>query len=388
VGVTPSRWFGAAVIVGLLALLLSLSLDVRREAAPVSSDPLAVAVRRLTSAAGDVQLAVHEYRSAQALDRWKRARAADPGVRPARLDQTVPRAIADSALSAVRSQWSRLGAQSPLNAEVFVFVDTSTIPRADAAAASRRSIEPRRLVDVSYALPEVTDGDRCVVLVRLRGTSPAHLAAVHAQRLIGVCGFYAVFGMPGDSVRSWLRATGHAFARQSDWHVARAPVIDATSAYALHPDAARCLTGETRACHVTLGVGAERESGPVRLDSSFAESVLRAVTASPDGWQQQRAGEHQGRYLADVVRDLGPERFARFWHADGSVEAAFAAAAGVDLAAWTETWLARTYGAVPDRPSVRTRDVVWLAVAAPLLLLAAARPREQLLIESLRRRAR
>ena len=380
---TPSRWFGAAVIVGLLAMLISLSLDANREAAPVSSEPLAVAVRQLTAVAGDARAAVNEYRSTQALDRWKFSRDADPGPRTARLDAGVPRVIADSLVEAIREQWSRLGATSPRHAEVFVFVDSSTIPRHDTATSVRRSIEPHRLVDVAYALPEQTDGDRCVVLVRLRGTSSAHVAAVRAQPLTGVCGFYGAFGLPGVGVRSWLRATGHAFARQSDWHVARAPVIDVTSVYSLDPRAARCLTGESSACRVALGVHGHRDATAiVRRDRHVPGGVLTAVGTSPDG--SARAGELQGQYLADVVRDLGAERFARFWRAESAVDTAFTAAAGVDLATWTEGWLARTYGAVTSRPAARTRDAVWVMVVAPLLLIVAARPREQLLVETLR----
>src|SRR5688572_28779063 len=110
---TPSRWFGAAVTTGLLTMLISLSLETGREAAPVPSEPLAAAVRQLTAAVATARSAVQEYRFAQALDRWRRARDADPGVQPARLDADVHRAIADPVLETVREQWSRLGGQSP-----------------------------------------------------------------------------------------------------------------------------------------------------------------------------------------------------------------------------------------------------------------------------------
>jgi hypothetical protein len=90
-------------------------------------------------------------------------------------------------------------------------------------------------------------------------------------------------------------------------------------------------------------------------------------------------GIAEDQLLADAARSLGAERFRQFWRASAAPDTAFLAAAGVGLDEWTQQWLSRTYGAAPSRPSVRTRDVFWLAIAAPLTLLIAARPRQRIL---------
>jgi hypothetical protein len=94
-------------------------------------------------------------------------------------------------------------------------------------------------------------------------------------------------------------------------------------------------------------------------------------------------GEEEARFLADAVRDLGPDRFARFWRSDAAPEVAFAAAGAADLIPWTGAWVARTYGGAPQRPTPGVRDLTWLAVTIPLLVVAAGRRRERVLSERL-----
>jgi ABC-type cobalamin/Fe3+-siderophores transport system ATPase subunit len=60
-------------------------------------------------------------------------------------------------------------------------------------------------------------------------------------------------------------------------------------------------------------------------------------------------------------------------------DSAYRSSSGTSLESWTQQWLTRTYGAVGERPTVRVRDVAWIALAAPILLVIAARPRERVL---------
>ena len=379
-GVTFWRWTaGVAFGCGALAVVLLPFPPVVPETWASAAPPqLAAEIRKLTEAAGDAQAAVRTYRSAQALGRWAAAtRRADPTL--VRLDASVPTSIAATVERVVTQQWASLGTTvSAKHAEVFVYFDSTSIARS-AESSSRRVLEPRKLVDVVFALPAATDGQRCVALVRLRGSSPTHLTALQSQSLIGVCGFYGAFGLPGAGIEAWLVGSGYRFARQSDWSVARAPATDASSLYTLSEPAGRCLTGDGASCNAALRLTGSATTRPAPSGSRVAW-VLDG-SASAGGSVSRQLGDAEGELLADAVRSVDPERFARFWQAPSEPNAAFYSATGMRLDAWTQQWLARTYGEPPSRPSARVRDLLWLAVLAPLALAVAARPRQRVLAE-------
>ena len=380
-GMIRSVWpWIAGVTIGcaaIAALLLPFP-PTRPETWPGAPAPLAAEVAALTKAVGDARVAVRTYRNTQALQRWSAA-AATGETTLVRMDAGVPAPVAREVRAIIGDQWQSLGtAASAASAEVYVYVDSTTIPRAAGAQAARQAPEARGLVDVTFALPAATDGKRCVTLIRLRGTSPANVAALRARSAIGVCGFFAAFGTPGVGVGAWLVASRYRFARQSDWSVARAPATDGSGRYTLSAPAARCLTGMTAACGEALelegGAGARRATE--RLDWVLDPSM-------PEGWRggiaRSTLGDAEGALLADAVRSLGPDRFRRFWHSGSPAAAAFAVANGIGLEAWTQQWLTRTYGAPPARPYVAARDLIWLGVALAVALLVAATPRHRVL---------
>src|SRR5690349_8543708 len=377
------RWGGglAAGCAALSALLLPFPRTTPQSWTGAPPAPLAAEMTALTKAAGDAYAAVRTYRNAQALNRWSGA-AVGRETTLVRLDASVPPAIAPEVRAIVGEQWRSLGtATSAANAEVYVYVDSTAIPRAAGALAGRRALEPRGLVDVTFALPPATDGTRCVTLVRLRGTSRANVAALGNRTVIGVCGIFAAFGTPGTQVATWLAANAYRCARESDWSVARAPSIDASARYALREPAARCLAGTLGAFNEALGLTSGTR-GPAGRSRQRVEWVLDPSLAIRDehrGVSRSTLGDAERTLLADAVRSLGPERFARFWRAPSPPDAAFAATAGVGLSEWTRQWLARTYGARPARPSVRVRDVVYLVGALAVALLVAATPRQRVL---------
>jgi hypothetical protein len=90
-------------------------------------------------------------------------------------------------------------------------------------------------------------------------------------------------------------------------------------------------------------------------------------------------GGAEDELLADAVRSLGPERFARFWQSPSAPDTAFFTATGTGIEEWTQRWLTQVYGAPPARPSVGVGELLWWSIAATVALLVARRPRERVL---------
>jgi len=377
--VTIWRW-GVGVAMGcaaMAAILLPFPPTVPETWTSAAPAPLASELASLAQVAGQAHAAARSYRAARALDRWSAARSnADTAL--VRLDRSVPPDVADKARRIVLKLWTGLAKPvSAQHAEVFVYVDSTPIPRADSAATTRRWLEPRQLVDVAYALPGATNGRECVALVRLRGVSDAHLEALRGQSLIGICGLYAAFGLPGIGVQAWLARSNFRFARRSDWSLARAQTIDASALYGLGGPAARCLTGSPDACRSALRLelpGASREPQPDHRLAWVLDAALSANATAP-----ALLGGAEDELLADAVRSLGPERFARFWQSPSAPDTAFFTATGTGIEEWTQRWLTQVYGAPPARPSVGVGELLWWSIAATVALLVARRPRERVL---------
>ena len=384
-GMTIVRW-SAGVITGCAAVAVALLPFPPNAAlwwAGAARAPLAAEMAKFTDVARATEQAVRAYRTAQGLERWSVARR-ESDTSSIRIDDGVPRNVADVVRQVANEQWTALGPfASGSNAQIFVYVDSTTIPRA-AVVRGVRPLDPRRLVDVAFALPDATDGAHCVTLVRLRGVSPAHVEALRRQSLVGVCGFFAAFGMPGPGVRAWLAATGYRAARRSDWHVARATAVDAARVYGLGDAGSRCLTSQPGACVEALGA-ADAAPRPDLRTLRFYDWAIGGTlpsTASALGAPAGALGDFEPEVLVSAVRELGADRFGKFWRSPGSPAAAFQSAFGTSLDSWTHAWVERTYGSIEGRPTIRLRDVVWLALALPLLVVvAAARHRERVLSE-------
>jgi len=384
-GMTLVRW-SAGVTAGCAAIAVAL-LPFPSYAAPwwagAAPVPLAAEMAKVRDAAGATQQAVRTYRAAQGLERWGVGRR-ESDTSSIRIDDGVTGNVARAVRQIANEQWTALGSSaSGSNAQIFVYVDSTTIARA--AVVQGRPLDPRRLLDVAFALPEATDGAHCVALVRLRGVSSTHVEALRRQSLVGVCGFFAAFGMPGRGVRAWLAATGYRAARRSDWHVARAPAVDAAGVYGLGDAGGRCLTSDPGACVEALGAPGAAPRADSRTPRSYDWVIDGTLpsTASALGAPAGALGNIEPELLLSAVREFGVDRFGTFWRSSESPAAAFESAFGTSLDSWTHAWVVRTYGGVTDRPTIRLRDVVWLALALPLLVAAAARRRERVLWERL-----
>lgn len=386
-GLTVWRWCAgvAGGCVAVAAALLPFPSGVEQSWAGATPAPLAAELGQLSGEIRLAHAALRTYRSTAGLERWKAASASNDTT-AIRIDRTLPPAIANAARAIALDQWKTLGSASAAHSEIFIYLDTTAIPRASVAEGSRRSIEGRGMVDIAVALPEVTDDTRCVSLVRLRGLSAAHVDALRNQSLTGVCGFFAAFGKPGAHVARWLAETDYRFARRTDWHIPRAPAIDATSKYALSEHGGRCLTGSRASCLNALFIATDSTASMASTRApAFVIEGVSSDAGTAAATSTRSLGDAESGFLADAVRAIGPERFTLFWTARETPNAAFATAAGVGLDEWTQRWTTRTYGAVSTRPVVRALDVVWLAVAMPVLVVIAVRPRERLLAQSARK---
>ena len=136
---------------------------------------------------------------------------------------------------------------------------------------------------------------------------------------------FAAFGAPGTAVTAWLIATSFRFAGRSDWSVARAPTIDASSIYALSEPAVRCLTGESSACDTALG---STTTTSVAQPSTGGGALIIGDAVTAHSVESRSLGDAEVQLLANAVRSLGPERFGRFWKSASAIEDGFLAASG------------------------------------------------------------
>lgn len=371
---TIGRWL--TVILACCAFVTALLLPLPRKATKnwFGQNPamMAASVEALVAATSERNDAIRDYRVAQGIARWKANGSADA----VQIDASTPAPIGDFMRAVAQAEWRRAGSQaSPRHAAVFVYFDTSTIA-GGATPNGHRTAELRRPADVWFALPEVTDGERCVVLVRVRVPSVAQITHLGERSLLGPCAYFAAFGKPGPSVHRWLEATNYRAARYPDWDRPRAPSVDVAAVYSLGPEAIRCRTGKSGGCATAL-----RTTGASGVPSRVIDG-----NSSGDGGRRRTVllGDASPRFLADAVREFGSDRFAQFWTSSAPIESAFAGAANVSLDEWTARWLERSYGKQQGPPAIRLPDLLWLAVLLPLFVLISAGKRERVLTERLR----
>lgn len=362
---TFSRWLVLVVLLCGATVAFTMPFDARMTFDDIPRDSALVRLNavaaRARAARGRLEDVGRDYRVRRMLDR-----VPAPGAL-VMLDPSVPvpaRRAIDSTMGVV---WRAVGpGASPSRSGVLVFHgDAFSGERAFALPAPAR-------VDVMRLLPEASGDGRCLVLVQLS----QHAAVTDTERLLGPCGFWAVFGPPGRGVRAWLGRTGFVLARAANWQTADT-TMPVTSWQHLSPDGGACLTSGGQACLDAIGL--RRDTVGLRAKARRYRGSAVAIAPAPDEIDMVSLGEREAHFLADMVRDLGNERFRAFWTSDADPEQAFADAAGRSLSEWTRAWLSRS--TTPPRraaqPSVG--DAVWLAVALPLLMVAAVRPRDRVM---------
>jgi hypothetical protein len=195
------------------------------------------------------------------------------------------------------------------------------------------------------------------------------------QAGLGPCAFYAAFGTPGRPVRNWLAARnwdvglylgshGIAGERFSSLDLMGNPGFSGfwDAVYSLPPATVACLAGRHSGCRAAVLAGAADEG---------AIPIPNVILVERRWWRVQHLlpGE---RYLGDVARTVGRDRFLSFWTSGQPVDTALAAALKRPVGEWTADWergFVRPIrlGPVPPLGSV----AIALAIAALALALVA-----------------
>jgi hypothetical protein len=274
------------------------------------------------------------------------------------------------------SVWKALGLAETKIAVGFVI---------DWAAATPLSAFPREEGwEPAYLLPDSVDRTMCVVRTPVNAYWGRILlkprTALESQQIrqwlksnLGPCAFFAAYGAPGRAVRHWLDQRSFDLAMYPEWDVVPRPNPRESGLalwqgpgrrfwwdYIYHqsPAAIACLGARVEGCREAVLAGAGGEAG--------SGAVGRFITTERTFWRRQRlmGGTH---YLADVVRELGRDRFLEFWNSPLPADTALAAALREPVGQWTEAWQHRFAARIPLGP-----QVPFTASLLALLLAAAA----------------
>lgn len=238
----------------------------------------------------------------------------------------------------------------------------------------------------AYLLPDSSDRRTCMAFFVLPVTWSAGRLLVQGrpaphgelrplvQDALGPCAFYAAFGTPGRPVAAWLAARHFDLALYPWWdhryagRFAFVPTsLDAgrdrmfmMQVYSFGPTAVACIGGRPVACRAAVLRDAGRLASPRRL-----------VTPERRWWRRAMPGA--GHYLADVAREVGRDRFRRFWNSDLPVDTALAAVLRRPTGLWTRQWEAQLVPAIRLGPAASLTDALLTlaGIAAVLLALAA-----------------
>ena len=233
-----------------------------------------------------------------------------------------------------------------------------------------------RWFDLSYLMPHTPD-EACLSVVSVDVGEQDHRLDLEnylprllnrtSISLLGPCAYYMTFGHPGAHVRRWLEGGEYSHARVPGWAAerpqlarsARYPLgdlngrVDIMRSYRLPVIA--CAAGEATSC--LEGVYAPS----LPYWSSYSRDIERppgVVRSDRYRYWGYPLGPRQQSFLSDLLIDMGPERFGRFWTSSSELEVAFADAFGMAIEDWTMQW-ARSQIGVPRRgPSAPTGSVV------------------------------
>ena len=235
-------------------------------------------------------------------------------------------------------------------------------------------VDPRRYVSAkagetpsqdvaspAYLFPDSSDRTTCVALIpawqwtrTLKGMVPARMED-WLRTGLGPCAFYAAYGTPGRGVRHWLAKRGYDLARAPRWD--REQLERPQYSFVMNEDETRwwwrsvyqfpvtaigCMAGRTSSCRAAVLSGAEEWTG---------DSLPRFLQSDPRGWWRGQRVLNSDRYLADVAREVGHERFLRFWNSPDPVDTALATALKMPVGEWTERWQRRFVPRLPLGPA-------------------------------------
>ena len=212
-----------------------------------------------------------------------------------------------------------------------------------------------------HLLPMLAGDDACITIwvlsewqfARLEDTrNPAgRLYSSLGAGALGPCAYYGAFGRAGPSIGEWFGTLGYRFGYDIYWTRLREPGpfaqewerqggLTGRGSFPwvdLSLDEAKCTAGKTEACAAVMM--------DVRRDYFSWWVWNRQVSTSgalSGAWRSRNVrrflrGEGQ-HLLADLIRETGSDRFARFWRSSEPVGEAFASAMGEPLERWVVHW--------------------------------------------------
>jgi len=176
---------------------------------------------------------------------------------------------------------------------------------------------------------------------RVSGQLPFEAVVQFLKSGLGPCAFYAAYGTPSNSVRAWLVSHRWDLAltldpdprsRQGNSPIEMADRENHSwfweAVYALPPSAVACLASRPDGCRDAVFAGAgDDPTVPVpdimRIDRRWGR-VPRLLEGQ--------------RFLGDVARAVGRDRFVSFWTSPLPVDTALAAALKRPVGEWTADW--------------------------------------------------
>lgn len=246
---------------------------------------------------------------------------------------------------------------------------------------------------VAYLTPDSTDRTTCIAslpagpywtsfLLGKRDTRYFGGFAQWLQAGLGPCAFYAAYGTPGRRAGSWLAARnwdlglylgapGIAGERSSSLALMGDPRFSWfwDAVYSFPPATVACLAGRRSGCRAAVLAGAADE-GTI--------PVPNVILVERRWWRVQLLlpGE---RYLGDVARTVGRNRFLDFWTSEQPVDTALAAALKRPVGEWTADWergFVRPIRLGPTPPLGAAAIALAIAVLVLIVVAGAASRRE------------
>ena len=206
-------------------------------------------------------------------------------------------------------------------------------------SASRRYI-------TTYALPQALDGRTCAVSLTIDPTiqwvrmnsvlGAANLESVLLESL-GPCLYYTAFGPPGPQIERWLQERSFKLANSANWNgpppqarwqgYEEQQLVFSNMSF----DALACTAGRLERCRPAIEHTNKEENFRVRPAAARVAGVFQRSY-----WPRNFLSDDF--YLSSLVREMGRDRFAQFWHSTAPVDSAFAAAFGQSIETWTSRW--------------------------------------------------
>ena len=274
---------------------------------------------------------------------------------------------------------------------VFFILDSVSALRGHPRGTGSRGV---RAID--YLLPH-DSSRRCIDIAGVRAAANRRMyeaelrSRISRERLMGPCAYLEHFGAPGNAIRRWLNARAWQFAQRSSWSEPPMPWLDGSPdssfreridlEFVMSSSGRACAGGRDEACIDALFSRAPRQNRMTLNAGVLTPGYFNPFVHGDNGWLTRAwaLGSREWTLLSDMVRDLGPERFERFWSSELSPEQAFQAAAGMSMAEWTRDWIETTYhpqSTGPALPAGATGFAALLLIVALGLTIVAARRRQ------------